>query len=870
MQESLINIYSFSQEPSKYEGSEIFKHTPGNYWKHPEFGMKPFNAKCEDCFELLHKRTVDSRIFYKKGTGGTEFFSQKFYGAAHYEDISGQWKTIDPRIKRDLLNPEKYTALNQPIPVTINLGQNLTSLKLLDGTDLIFNSEIELSVEDSEGKTLKKGLKGNVAKHTAGDDGVMSFGVWKGIDRLCEVQRSAIKTSYIINDKSSVPTGEGYLVFRETIIAAPGMKLQKKQGSGIELENKGWYGKLNLVNNRGKEMAYIGKPVVFDMSEHPEQDHSFPIFYQITLNKDQYFIDIKVSLKWLNSPNRNYPVTVDPIVQGSNRYNAGYMGFMFDPVCFDTSNYCFYPLTVTVPGKSTLVGAWFDARYNSKNSGCGIGTLCRKKDAAFQIVGPCNTSPRIAGFWTCDSNNIISTIPGLCYGDSIPMFGPVSCIPPSCPDHVLDFEMRTFHCSCILPACDTACHIMRTGTWNITIAARTLEGELWQDDIICEGVTKGLQGRGYFGVPPYTFNWSPGGQTTPTISVTPLNTTIYGLTITDQCNETVTDSGTLTVRPKPSLSLSMTNAFCSNSADGSATAIGSGTTGPYTYRWNTQPMQTGANAVNLVPGNYTVSVTDVFGCVHNDSIDVGFLNFLDIGATVEDISCFGWQDGSILITPNGSAPYVYAWSNSANVAQLNNLNSGKYTVTVTDSKGCWDTASYYIIEPPDFSVDAGIDQTVTSGTPVTLNPTVNPSGSYIYLWYPSTYLTDTSLINPSSIPDQTITYYIKVLRPGNPDCFEIDSITIIVVPEVNIYVPSAFTPNGDGKNDDFYPSGDAEIEMIQIFNRWGEMVYTGNTPWDGKSGGVNLPLGTYVYIIRAKSPYLEEYFDLKGNVTLLR
>jgi gliding motility-associated-like protein len=870
MQEGILNLSAISPEKPVYLDGEVFEFNKQEYFDHPELGKLPFNAGCDDCFEILQERTIDSRLFYKKHTNGSEFYKQQFYGPVHFQNEKQQWVTIDPRLKPSKQSPNIFSALQQPLPVVIDLGSDFTSIQLKDKTIFKFNEKIQLYYIDKIGNKIQEQGRVDLSNFTAGDQGILNYEAWKSINRQCMVERGEVEVNYIVKDSAVLPGNVGFMVFEETFHLPEGFILKKDVNHGFTLEHGGWVGDIVLLDKNGDKLAVMKKPVVYDSNPNGFSDFEYPIFYELSQTGDEYVLLLKISVDWLKNKERVYPVVIDPVVKGSSRYNVGYMGFQFDPVCFDTSNYCSFPLRVVVPGKSTLVGAWFDARYNSKNSGCGIGTMCRKKDAAFKIKGPCGISPSQQGFWTCDSSKIISTIPGLCYGDSIPMFGPISCLPPSCPDHIIDFEMQTFHCSCPLPACDSACHVMRTGTWAITIAARTLEGWVDEDDVVCLGDSKILWANGRFGVPPYTYAWAPGGQTTRTDTVMPLTTTNYFCTITDQCNVSVVDNALLQVVQKPTLSFNVTDAICSGSNDGAIAVTASGTAGPYQYEWNTSPPQTTLAITNLKPGWYTVSVTDSLGCVKVDSIEVGFQNQLIINSTVDPVSCFGFNDGQIALNPIGTPGYTFQWGDGSSNAFRDSLVPGRYFVTVTDAIGCSDTVSFEIIEPPPFSVDAGMDQSIIAGSSVVLNPTIVPPANYVYTWSPSAFLNNANIENPIAAPDSSILYIITVSRPGNPDCFEMDSIRILIIPETEIYIPNAFTPNGDGKNDLFLPSGDLEIIDIQIFNRWGALVYQGINGWDGKNNGIEQPMGTYVYIIIVKSPYLEIRSRVKGNVTLIR
>jgi gliding motility-associated-like protein len=102
-----------------------------------------------------------------------------------------------------------------------------------------------------------------------------------------------------------------------------------------------------------------------------------------------------------------------------------------------------------------------------------------------------------------------------------------------------------------------------------------------------------------------------------------------------------------------------------------------------------------------------------------------------------------------------------------------------------------------------------------------------------------------------------------------------DSVTVTVEEDPLVIFPNAFTPNGDGLNDEFKPLvfGLFETEVFDVFNRWGQLIYTSNDlqqGWNGESSGKDSEVGTYVYYLRGKSLSTGKEYFLKGNVVLLR
>jgi gliding motility-associated-like protein len=150
---------------------------------------------------------------------------------------------------------------------------------------------------------------------------------------------------------------------------------------------------------------------------------------------------------------------------------------------------------------------------------------------------------------------------------------------------------------------------------------------------------------------------------------------------------------------------------------------------------------------------------------------------------------------------------------------------------------------------------------------VPLKPDFVFGNNLSYLWTPATYLSSDTAANPLCSPIDDLLYTLQVTSQAG--CSVTDEMQVKVLKEPS--VPNAFSPNGDGINDfwvikslEFYPDA-----TIQIFNRYGQPVYlsTGySQPWNGKFKGVDLPVGTYYYIINPKNGRN----IIKGAVTIIR
>lgn len=219
------------------------------------------------------------------------------------------------------------------------------------------------------------------------------------------------------------------------------------------------------------------------------------------------------------------------------------------------------------------------------------------------------------------------------------------------------------------------------------------------------------------GIGPFLFDWSDGQTGEVADGLEPGN---YYVIITDllQCN----DTAYFTILPYTgcnnlTLSATSTDETSLGANDGTATALASGGNPPYSFEWNTGASSTFID--NLEPGTYTVTLTDDSGCVAIDSTIVLPGDSINTSCnwtynlTTTDETSNGAQDGtaSVDIT-NGSEPYAYYWSTGATTQNINNLQPGDYTVTISDSLYCSDTISFTIHEfDPCSSLELNVSAT---------------------------------------------------------------------------------------------------------------------------------------------------------------
>ncbi len=205
----------------------------------------------------------------------------------------------------------------------------------------------------------------------------------------------------------------------------------------------------------------------------------------------------------------------------------------------------------------------------------------------------------------------------------------------------------------------------------------------------------------------YTYNWSNGATTTTAFS---LMAGTYTVTVTDDNGCTVEGSAVVN-EPTELIATSQVdmNVSCFGLEDGSASAMATGGTMPYTYDWSTG--ETTASISDKPIGTYTVTISDDNGCVSSSQITITEPPLLESTTTLNnDVTCFGGNDGSATVNPTGGvAPYTYVWSTGETNATALMLDEGTQFVTITDNNGCTTTDFVMVNAPAELIAGAVVD-----------------------------------------------------------------------------------------------------------------------------------------------------------------
>ncbi len=239
----------------------------------------------------------------------------------------------------------------------------------------------------------------------------------------------------------------------------------------------------------------------------------------------------------------------------------------------------------------------------------------------------------------------------------------------------------------------------------------------------------------------------------------------------------------------------------------------------------------------------------------------------------DTLICFGKH-----VQLNASGGLQYLWNpygtlddNTLQDPVASPISTTAYVVGVYDIKGCpkpaYDTVLVEVIPP--VKAYAGNDTAVVIGQPLQLNA----QGGEQFQWFPSDFLSNSGISNPIARLNSDIQYIVKVSTRGG--CFANDTMNVKVYktpPE--IFVPTAFTPNGDGLNDNLIPIpvGIVSIEYFKVYNRYGDLVFNTNSigkGWNGVYKGRDQGNETFVWQVLGKD-YLGRPLYKKGESTLIR
>lgn len=434
-------------------------------------------------------------------------------------------------------------------------------------------------------------------------------------------------------------------------------------------------------------------------------------------------------------------------------------------------------------------------------------------------------------------------------------------------------------------------------TFSITVLPTPLI-DLTSDTTICENGTATLNAVGSGGGGgPYIYHWDFTADNSATQVLNPSVSTTYSVYVENSFGcISATEDVDVTVLPPLSGTITSWDTICPTYSTDITATVSGGLGAPYDFVWSTGDTHNGVGSHSItvdpmVTTDYTVTITD--GCESTPLV-------LTTNVRVAPLPVPQY----LVLDPEQCEPAVFTIVNTTDptMSQYNywlvdgdqqfinqdtivtdTLMAGLYDIQmiITSFEGCVDSLTFYDALDVKPKPVADFNH---SPNPVTMfNTTVNFQNTsfngYTYQWffedgYPSqSTQEDVDVSFPDGV---TGTYDITLITTSQLGCSDTMDYELIVFPEVLIYAPNTFTPDGDEFNQDWLIHMEGvdlyDFELL-IFNRWGEVVWESHditVPWDGMYNGKPLKQGMYNWVVRTKDILNDGKYTYTGHVTILR
>ncbi|WP_306640204.1 choice-of-anchor L domain-containing protein [Sanyastnella coralliicola] len=399
---------------------------------------------------------------------------------------------------------------------------------------------------------------------------------------------------------------------------------------------------------------------------------------------------------------------------------------------------------------------------------------------------------------------------------------------------------------------------------NATVSDISCFGDLGSIDLDISG-----------GTAPYTVTWDPAvGDEDGAFD---LEEGEYCVTVVDANGCEIEECWTLTEPEELTVEVTGTAANC-GACDGTVLVDVDGGTGQSDIEWDgpTDVADGTVAAVDLCPGDYTITITDENDCTVVVDWTVPGPDPIIVDGNVTNPLCFGDCDGAIDATvTNGVAPLTYSWTDAegnevSTDEDIDGICNGTFTLSIEDASGCTGDGTFTVVEPDSITIngfspildsgynvsefggnDGSIDTEVEGGTP-----------GYTYEWSGPLTIED----GTEDPTDLVAGDYTLTIIDAN-GCVK-DSIIVVTQPD-DITLPTGVSPNGDNANDTYVILGIDQHpnNTFKVFNRWGNIVYEKQNyanEWNGvNSDGEDLPDGTYYVVFEADNRQFATYVDLR-------
>lgn len=409
-------------------------------------------------------------------------------------------------------------------------------------------------------------------------------------------------------------------------------------------------------------------------------------------------------------------------------------------------------------------------------------------------------------------------------------------------------------------------------TVAVTVTTNPIISVVASPSVICSGSSSALTASG-----ASTYTWSPAANLSSTngssVNANPTTTSIYNISGTSLLGCKNFTTVTLSVTPTPTVTgFASPPAICAGSAS-TLTAFGANS-----YTWSPSSVSNVNGTPTITSPAFTTTYTIIgtngtapFLCSSSNTVQIIVKPNPTVTPGPNQVICEG---KSAPIYANGAA--AYSWSPSTavispndSVTDVNPQVTTTYTVTGTTSN-CSATATVQVFVNPLPTVYAGVDTTINIDNTITL---IGSGSNYNQLGF----------LPPSDVPIECNYCPTVTVNPQDNTCYTLEAISVAgckntdvvcvtVTKDWDVFIPNAFTPNGDLDNEVFIPMGYGISEVIlTIFDRWGNQIFKSNGEtigWDGKNKGIICEQGVYIYQAEIKAMSGAK-LKKTGHVTLL-
>lgn len=301
---------------------------------------------------------------------------------------------------------------------------------------------------------------------------------------------------------------------------------------------------------------------------------------------------------------------------------------------------------------------------------------------------------------------------------------------------------------------------------------------------------------------------------------------------------------------------------CYGDRNASLSVTVNGGNSPYQFSWNNNTNLNGQTLSNLGPGFYFVTVNTTDACPDSAGIRVIEPNPIELDSSIDNEVCRQSNGAIGLQIQGGTLPYRYTWSNGAIGPTISGLRSGAYSVIIKDANDCVYNSGQMIVQITDVPArpNLGNDTLICNNETLVLNPGIFSA----YRWQDNS-------TRPTFTVQNTGRYFVEVRNAEG--CIGSDTINVTVDCK-GVFIPNAFSPNGDGLNETFGPIGDLALMRnysLNIYNRFGQAVFQSVDPtkrWDGKFKGKQTESGAYTWQMKYRLNGGKETLR-KGTLILL-